>query len=92
LRITSSDIRRAAQHLALGVRFDSNADSNAGELWRTSANDGELLTLTLNYKMTLANRGGRRRTMRPRTSKPLVGILGDVDGRIVPVAPRPVLN
>src|SRR6267378_5835073 len=28
--------------------------------------------------------------MRPRTSKPLVGILGDVDGRIVPVAPPPV--
>src|SRR6184192_428907 len=27
-----------------------------------------------------------------RTSKPLVGILGDVDGRIVPVAPPPVLN
>jgi hypothetical protein len=25
-------------------------------------------------------------------SKPLVGILGDVDGRIVPVAPPPVLN
>jgi len=23
-------------------------------------------------------------TMRPRTSKPLVGVLGDVDGRIVP--------
>jgi hypothetical protein len=23
-----------------------------------------------------------------RTSKPLVGILGDVDGRIVPVTPR----
>ena len=29
--------------------------------------------------------------MRPRTSKPVVGILGDVDGRIVPVAPPPVL-
>src|SRR5205814_9914142 len=26
----------------------------------------------------------------PRSSKPLVGILGDVDGRIVPVAPPPV--
>jgi hypothetical protein len=25
-----------------------------------------------------------------RTSKPLVGILGDVDGRIVPVAPPPI--
>src|SRR5207248_7318503 len=43
-------------------------------------------------KRTLANRGERWRTMRPRTSKPLVGILGDVDGRIVPVAPPPVLN
>ncbi len=30
--------------------------------------------------------------MRPRTSKPLVGILGDVDGRIVPVAPPPFSN
>jgi len=29
--------------------------------------------------------------MRPRTSKPLAGILGDVDGRIVP-APPPVMN
>src|SRR6267143_5402571 len=38
----------------------------------------------------LANRSERRRAMRPRTSKPLVGILGDVDGRIVPVAPPPV--
>jgi hypothetical protein len=28
--------------------------------------------------------------MDPRTSKPLVGILGDVDGRIVPVAPPPI--
>src|SRR6267143_4317997 len=28
--------------------------------------------------------------MRPRTSKPVVGILGDVDGRIVPVAPPPI--
>jgi hypothetical protein len=27
-----------------------------------------------------------------RTSKPLVGILGDVEGRIVPIAPPPVLN
>src|SRR5207247_9448041 len=26
----------------------------------------------------------------PRSSKPLVGILGDVDGRIVPVAPPPI--
>jgi hypothetical protein len=33
--------------------FDSNRDSNAGELWRTSANDGELLTLTLDYKMNV---------------------------------------
>jgi hypothetical protein len=31
--------------------FDSNPDSNAGEPWRTLANAGELLTLTLNYKM-----------------------------------------
>src|SRR5438270_1702791 len=30
--------------------------------------------------------------MRPRTSKPVVGLLGDVDGRIVPVAPPPVSN
>jgi hypothetical protein len=38
----------------------------------------------------LANRGERRRMMRPRTSKPLGGILGDVAGRIVPVAPPPI--
>jgi len=30
--------------------------------------------------------------MRPRTSKPLVGILGDLEGWIGPVAPRPVLD
>ncbi len=35
---------------------------------------------------------GRIETKVRRTSKPLVGILGDVDGRIVPVAPPPVLN
>src|SRR6266849_4043026 len=51
---------------------------------------GSVLTATLTA--TPANRGERRRTMRPRTSKPLVGILGDVDGRIVPVAPPPVSN
>jgi hypothetical protein len=27
--------------------------------------------------------------MDPRTSKPLAGILGDVDGRIVPIVPPP---
>jgi len=30
--------------------------------------------------------------MRPRTSKPVVGILGDVQGRVVPVAPRQFLH
>src|SRR5712691_1482208 len=40
----------------------------------------------------MATSGERSRTTRPRTSKPLVGILGDVDGRIVPVAPRQSLN
>ena len=34
----------------------------------------------------------RNRLWIARTSKPLAGILGDVDGRIVPVAPPPVLN
>jgi hypothetical protein len=34
---------------------------------------------------------GRSETKVARTSKPLVGILGDVDGRIVPVAPPPIL-
>jgi len=48
----------------------------------------EVLTATLTA--TPANRGERRRTMRPRTSKPPVGILGDVDGRIVPVAHPPI--
>jgi len=33
---------------------------------------------------------GRTETQVAQTSKPLVGILGDVDGRIVPVAPPPV--
>jgi hypothetical protein len=33
---------------------------------------------------------GRTELQFIRTSKPLVGILGDVDGRIVPVAPPPV--
>ncbi len=32
------------------------------------------------------------RTLPRAPSKPLVGILGDVDGRIVPVAPPPFLN
>jgi len=58
--------------------FDSNADSNAGELWRTLANGGELLTAPVTYRMN--------------PSKPTFGILGDVEGRIVPVAPPPVLN
>jgi len=34
--------------------------------------------------------GGRSELKVHRTSRPLVGILGDVDGRIVPVAPSPV--
>ena len=33
------------------VRFDSNADSNANELWRTLANHCELLTTAINFKM-----------------------------------------
>jgi hypothetical protein len=36
--------------------------------------------------------GGGIETKLDRTSKPLVGILGDVDGQIVPVAPPPALN
>jgi len=35
---------------------------------------------------------GRTETQLCRTSKPLPGILGDVGGRIVPVAPPPILN
>jgi len=50
-RRSSSRVRRAAQRLALGVRFDSNADSNADELWRTLANDCELLTPAVNFEM-----------------------------------------
>src|SRR6266853_984723 len=50
-RRSPSLVRCAAQQLALGVRFDSNADSNADELWRTMANGGELLTPSLNYRM-----------------------------------------
>src|SRR2546428_10366444 len=34
-----------------GVRFDSNADSNTGELWRALAKHCELLTAALNFKM-----------------------------------------
>ncbi len=37
----------------LGVRFDSNADSNADELWRTLANHCELLTTAVNFKMNV---------------------------------------
>ena len=40
--------------------FDSNADSNAGELWRTLANGGELLTAPVTYRM---NAGERWRTL-----------------------------
>ena len=69
--------------------FDSNPDSNAGEPWRTLANAGELLTLTLNYKMNFGELWRMLADNVPTNFKPLVGILGDVDGRIVPVAPRP---
>jgi hypothetical protein len=34
-----------------GGPFDSNADSNADELWRTLANDYELLTTAVNFEM-----------------------------------------
>src|ERR1700730_2089656 len=40
--------------------FDSNVDSNAGELWRTLANVGELLMSAVNFKM---NPGGPWRTL-----------------------------
>jgi hypothetical protein len=39
--------------LALGVRFDSNAHSNADELWRTLAKDYELLTTGDNFEMNV---------------------------------------
>ena len=42
-------MRRTAA--GIGVRFDSNADSNADELWRTLANDYDLLTTAVNFKM-----------------------------------------
>jgi len=32
-------------------KFDSNADSNASELWRTLANDHELLTPAVTFTM-----------------------------------------
>jgi hypothetical protein len=67
-------------------------DSNAGEPWRTLANAGELLTLTLNYKMNFGEPWRMLADNVPTNFKPLVGILGDVDGRIVPVAPPPVSN
>jgi hypothetical protein len=34
-----------------GVRFDSNADSNADELCRTPADDYELLTTAVNFEV-----------------------------------------
>src|SRR5260370_41371353 len=40
--------------------FDSNRDSNAGGLWRTSTNHGELLAPAVNFKM---NSGGPRRSL-----------------------------
>jgi hypothetical protein len=55
-RRSPSLVRCAAQQLALGVRFDSNADSNADELWRTLANDYELLTPAVNFKMNAGER------------------------------------
>jgi hypothetical protein len=39
-----------------GSVFDSNADSNADELWRTLANDYELLTPAVNFKMNAGER------------------------------------
>jgi len=47
-RRSPSLVRCAEQQLALGVRFDSNAD----ELWRTLANDYELLTTAVNFEMS----------------------------------------
>jgi hypothetical protein len=44
----------------------------------------------LNTQQHAMDVSGRIGTKVARTSKPLVGILGDVDGRIVPVAPPPV--
>jgi lactoylglutathione lyase len=87
-----SALRLTSQRAISEFRWSSKRDSNAGELWRTSTNHGELLTPAVDFKSTLANRAERWRTMRPPTSKPLVSIPGDVDGRIVPVAPPPMLN
>jgi len=42
-----------------------------------------------NWNRIARERGGRRRD---HPSKPLVGILGDVDGRIVPVAPPAIFR
>src|SRR6267143_3284562 len=48
-----------------------------------------LAALLFDHKADL---GERWRTIDSRTSKPVVGILGDVDGRIVPVARPPVFE
>jgi len=55
---------------------------------------GRLRLMCPQGEFTADRRGGQwtQWTLRWLPSKPLVGILGDVDGRIVPVAPPPVLN
>ncbi len=72
--------------------FDSNADSNAGELWRTPANNGELSTPAVDFKTNAGEPARMLADDAPANFKTSGRVLGDVDGRIVPVAPPPTMD
>jgi hypothetical protein len=70
------------------LHSDGIADGIASGLGRTTVNGYAWRSLKAEF--TVDCRGFRRTwwICPAPPSKPLVGILGDVDGRIVPVAPR----
>jgi hypothetical protein len=73
----------------LNLHFDSNRDSNAdGRRWTWPHNPARRPRQSHTQQPMMDVRGHSAPPL-ARTSKPLVGILGDVDGRIVPVAPPP---
>jgi hypothetical protein len=53
------------------------------------AAQSSMTPLPFEYRQRLMDARGHAELLPRRTSKSLVGILGDVDGRIVPVAPLP---
>src|SRR5207245_2026110 len=72
--------------------FESNRESNAGGRRWTGQHRPVCRPRRANTGRLLMDVRGRAELRSPRTSKPTAGILGDVSGRIVPVAPPPVLN